>query len=220
MGQKVNPLSFRLGNLFTWSSRWFADKNTYYKYVHEDKKIRDFIQERLKMAGVVKIEIERSVNALKVRLYVSRPGVVIGRGGANLEQLKLDLAKLLKINPEDRKGQKIVIDDIVEIQNPDTYAKLIVERIIDQLLKRFPHRRAVMQAMDRAMTSGAKGIKIVLSGRIAGAEIGRREKYSKGKVPTQTLRANIDYFEQPAKTKSGYVGIKVWVFKGEEPLLR
>ncbi|HAU99042.1 MAG: 30S ribosomal protein S3 [Microgenomates group bacterium GW2011_GWF2_45_18] len=216
MGQKVNPISFRMGNLFSWGSRWFADKETYGKYVREDKKIRDFLEDRVKSAGVVRVEIERSVNAIKVRLHVARPGVVIGRGGSHLEELKLDLAKLLHINMNDRKGQKIVIDDIVEVKNPEIQAKLIVERIAEQLIKRFPHRRAVQQAMEKAMNAGAKGIKIVLAGRIAGAEIGRREKYAQGTVPTQTLRAHIDYFEMPAKTKSGYVGIKVWVYRATE----
>lgn len=218
MGQKVNPISFRLGNLFTWNARWFADKKTYSKQLLEDKKIRDFLEPKLKSAGLVKVEIERSINATKVRLYVSRPGVVIGKGGTNLEQLKLDLAKELKINLRDPKGQKLVIDDIVEVKNPDISAKLVAERIVEQLIKRIPHRRVVMQAIERAMDGGAKGIKIVLSGRVGGAEIGRREKYGKGTVPTQTLRANIDYFEMPAATKSGYVGVKVWIYRGLESM--
>lgn len=218
MGQKVNPISFRLGNLFTWSSRWYADKNHYAAHLLEDREIRAFFESRLKNAGLVKVEIERAINAIKVKLFVSRPGVVIGKGGTHLEELKNDLARKLKINLNDPKGQKLVIEDIIEIKNPDASAKLIVERISDQLIKRFPHRRAVAQAMDRAMSSGALGIKIVLSGRIGGADIGRKEKYSTGKVPTQTLRSNIDYFESPSKTKSGYVGIKVWVYKGEEVL--
>lgn len=216
MGQKVNPIAFRLGNLFTWGSRWFADKHTYSKYLLEDKKIRDFLDPKLKSAGLVKTEIERSVNAVKVKMFVSRPGVVIGRGGANLEQLKIDLAKELKVNLNDPKGVKLVIDDIIEVKNPDTSARLVAERIADMLGKRFPSRQACLQAIDRSMEGGAKGTKIVLSGRIGGAEIGRKEKYSKGTVPTQTLRGNIDYYEMPAVTKSGYVGIKVWIYKGEE----
>ena len=125
---------------------------------------------------------------------------------------------MLKVNLNDPKGQKLVIDDIVEVKNPDLSARLVVERIADQLGKRFPHRNAVNQAIDRSMDAGAKGAKIVLSGRIGGAEISRREKYSKGTVPTQTLRGNIDYYEMPAYTKSGYVGIKVWIYRGEESL--
>jgi len=218
VGQKVNPISFRMGNLFTWNARWFADKKTYGKQLLEDKKIRDFLEPKLKTAGLVKVEIERSINATKVRLYVSRPGVVIGKGGAHLEQLKLDLANMLKINLKDPKGQKLVIDDIVEVKNPDASAKLVAEKIVEQMIKRMPTRRIVQQSIERAMDSGAKGIKIVLSGRINGAEIGRREKYARGTVPTQTLRGNIDYFEMPAATKSGYVGVKVWIYKGMESM--
>ena len=218
MGQKVNPISFRLGNLFTWNSTWFADEKSYSKQLLEDKRIRRFFEPRLKTAGLVKVEIERSINATKIRLYVARPGVVIGKGGSHLEELKEALAKELKVNLRDPKGQKLVIDDIVEVKNPDLSAKLIVERVIEQLIKRMPHRRVVSQTLERAMESGAKGIKIVLTGRVGGAEIGRREKYSRGTVPTQTLRANIDYFEAPAATKSGYVGIKVWVYRGMESM--
>ena len=216
MGQKVNPTSFRLGNLFTWNSRWYADKKTYGIYLMEDKKIRDFLEEKLRPAGLVKSEIERSLQATKVRIHVAKPGVVIGKGGANLEVLKSQLAKLLKINLKDSKGKKLVIDEIVEVKNPETSSKLVTEKIIDQLIKRFPHRRAVSQAIERAMDGGAKGIKIVLAGRINGADISRTEKYSKGKVPTQTLRGNIDYHEAPALTKSGYIGVKVWIYKGDE----
>lgn len=216
MGQKVNPTSFRLGNLFTWNSRWYADKKMYGVYLMEDKKIRDFLEEKLRPAGLVKSEIERSLQATKVRIHVAKPGVVIGKGGANLEVLKTQLAKLLKVNLKDNKGKKLVIDEIVEVKNPETSAKLVTEKIIDQLIKRFPHRRAVSQAIERAMENGAKGIKIVLAGRINGADISRTEKYSKGKVPTQTLRGNIDYHEAPALTKSGYIGVKVWIYKGDE----
>lgn len=214
MGQKVNPHSFRLGNLYTWDSLWYAPSKGYGIYVLEDHKIRKFLSEKLKNAGLVKIEIERSVNALRLRFHVSRPGVVIGRGGGNLDTLKQDLAKMLKINLNDKRATKIQIDEIVEIKKPDLEAKLIAERISDQLIKRFPQRRAVSQAMERTMGAGAKGIKIVLSGRINGAEIGRHERYAQGSVPTQTLRADISYAHVASKTRSGYVGIKVWVNKG------
>lgn len=218
MGQKVNPKVFRLGNLYTWDSLWYAPVKGYATYVLEDFKIRKFLSEKLKAAGLVKIEIERSVNSLKLRFHVSRPGVVIGRGGSNLDTLKGDLAKLLKINLNDKRAMKIQIDEIVEIKKPDLEAKLIAEKISDQLIKRFPQRRAVSQAMERAMNGGAKGIKIVLAGRINGAEIGRREKYAQGTVPTQTLRADISYAHMPSKTRSGYVGIKVWVHRGEKKI--
>lgn len=215
MGQKVNPHVYRLGSFYTWDSLWYANPRGYNTYVLEDVKIRKFLSGKLKNAGLVKIEIERSVNALKLRFLVSRPGVVIGRGGSNLDMLKQDVAKLLKINLNDKKAMKIVIDEIVEEKRPDMSAKLVAERIAEQLVKRYPQRRAVSQAMEKAMSSGALGIKIVLSGRINGAEISRREKYGVGTVPTQTLRADIDYAHVPALTRSGYVGIKVWVHKGE-----
>ncbi len=215
MGQKINPTGFRIGNTFSWKSTWYANSSDYAKRVLEDKKIRDFFRANLSNAGLDTIEIERSINVIKIRLHVTRPGVVIGRGGSNLELLKKKLAKLLKINPNDPKGMKVSIDEIVEVKNPDTSAKFVVERISDQLSKRYPHRRAVSQAIERAMNAGAKGIKIQLSGRIGGAEIGRREKYHEGTIPTQTIRTNIDYFESPAHTKSGTVGIKVWINKGE-----
>lgn len=215
MGQKTHPTGFRIGNTFTWKSTWFANSTQYAARVLEDKKIRDFFQQRLGNAGIDRIDIERSINAIKIRLHVSRPGVVIGRGGSNLELLKIDLARMLKINPKDPKGMKVSIDEIVEVKNPDLSAKFVVERIADQLVKRYPHRRAVSQALERVMNAGAKGVKIQLSGRIGGAEIGRNEKYFQGSVPTQTLRAVIDYYESPAHTKSGCVGIKVWINRGE-----
>lgn len=215
MGQKINPTGFRIGSTFSWKSTWYANAQDYAGRVLEDKKIRDFFRENLATAGLDTIEIERSINVIKIRLHVTRPGVVIGRGGSNLELLKKKLAKLLKINPNDPKGMKVSIDEIVEVKNPDTSAKFVVERIADQLMKRYPHRRAVSQAIERAMNAGAKGIKIQLSGRIGGAEIGRQEKYFEGTIPTQTIRANIDYHEAPAHTKSGTVGIKVWINKGE-----
>lgn len=216
MGQKVNPISFRLGNFYTWRSRWFANKRQYAKQVLEDVKLRRFLMEKLKLAGITKVEIERSINALRIILHVSRPGVVIGRGGTALEQLKGEVMQVLGINPNDPKSQKVVIDDIVEVKDPDLQARLVVQRIAEQLEKRYPHRRAVSQAMERVMNARAQGVKIVLSGRIAGAEISRREKYSQGTVPSQTLRADIDYAQVAAFTKSGYVGVKVWIHRGEK----
>ncbi len=215
MGQKIHPTGFRMGNTFTWKSTWFASPADYAMRILEDKKIRHFFEAKLGQAGLDRIEIERSINTIKIKLHVARPGVVIGRGGSNLEQLKTELAAALKINPKDPKAVKVSIDEIVEVKQPDLSAKFVVERITDQLLKRYPHRRAVSQALDRVMSAGAKGVKIHLSGRIGGAEIARSEKYFLGTVPTQTLRANIDYYEAPAHTKSGTVGIKVWINKGE-----
>lgn len=214
MGQKVHPFGYRLGPLFDWKSRWFAGKQDYKKQALEDHKLRQFLRKELENAGLNQVVIERSINIIHLILFVSRPGVVIGRGGSNLELLKKNILRLLKINPNDVKGRKVEIK-VEEVKNPEIQAELILHRLQDQLSKRYPHRRAVGQAIDKAMQSGAKGIKIVLSGRIAGAEIGRTEKYTQGSVPTQTLRADIDYAQAPAMTKSGYVGIKVYVYRGE-----
>lgn len=215
MGNKVHPFGFRLGPLYTWKSKWFADGDEYKAQMLEDHTLRAFLFDRLKMAGLNRVAIERSINTMKVVLHVSRPGVVIGRGGANVEQLKKDVHRLLNINPNKAKGKKIEFK-VEEVKNPDVQAKLILDRLKDQLERRYPHRRAVSQAQQKAMAAGAKGIKIILSGRIGGAEIGRTEKYTLGTVPTQTLRADIDYAEEPTLTKSGYVGVKVFVYRGEK----
>ena len=213
MGQKVHPFGFRLGPLYTWKSKWYANPRDYKTQVLEDYKLREYLHEKLLMAGLNKVGIERSINTIKIILNVSRPGVVIGRGGSNLEQLKKNIEKLIK-KSEEGKSRKIEIE-VKEVKDPDLQAKLVLDRLIDQLQKRYPHRRAVSQAMSRIMGAGAKGVKIIFSGRIGGAEIGRTEKYEEGTVPTQTLRADIDYAEKPALTKSGYVGIKVYIYRGE-----
>jgi small subunit ribosomal protein S3 len=171
------------------------------------------LHHKLLSAGLNQVEIERSINTIKIILFVSRPGVVIGRGGTNLESLKKDIIGLLKINPKDTKGRKVEVK-VEEVKNPDVQAQLILDRLRDQIEKRYPHRRAVSQALEKATAAGAKGVKIILAGRINGAEIGRTEKYSAGSIPTQTLRADIDYAESPALTRSGYVGIKVYVYHG------
>ena len=214
MGQKVHPFGFRLGPLYTWKSKWYADPKSYKNQVIEDHKLREFLHDKLLAAGLVRANIERSINTMKIILHVSRPGVVIGRGGSNLEQLKKDIQKIIKTTDGDKK-KKIEIE-VKEVKDPDLQAKLVLDRLIDQLQKRYPHRRAVSQAIHRTMSAGAKGIKVVFSGRIAGAEIGRTEKYEEGTVPTQTLRADIDYAERPALTKSGYVGVKVFIYRGEK----
>lgn len=214
MGQKVHPFGFRLGPLYTWKSRWFSGSGEQYKaQALEDHLLREYLHSKLKTAGLTEVIVERSINTITVVLHVSRPGVVIGRGGANLEQLKKDVLAQLKIKA-DSKSTKVDLR-VEEEKNPDIQAQLILNRLIDQLEHRYPHRRAAMQAMEKAIAAGAKGIKIILSGRINGAEIGRTEKFTQGTVPTQTLRADIDYAEKPAFTKSGYVGIKVYVHKGE-----
>lgn len=208
MGQKVNPKSFRLGSLYAWSSNWYAKKGDYAKFLLEDTKLRDWLFERLKLAGITEVKIDRSINTVKVTLSVARPGVVIGRGGSGLEELKKAIVTRLK-------SPKLELQ-VVEVKNPDLSARLIGLRLADQLLRRYPHRRAIAQILEKTMASGAKGVKIMLAGRINGAEISRKEKYFKGSMPLSTLRADIDYFEQPAFTQMGYVGIKIWVYSGEK----
>lgn len=211
MGQKVNPIGYRVGVTLPASSTWYADKTQYSQLLLQDKKLRALLNKELENAGLVKTNIERSVNVLKIIIHVSRPGVVIGKGGASLDALKKKIEAII----ENKKGEKTKIDlKVEEVKKPDASSKLVAERIASQLIKRFPHRRAISQALEKAMTAGALGIKIQLSGRIGGAEISRSEKYFQGSIPTQTLKANIDYYEMPIHTKSGYVGIKVWINKG------
>lgn len=216
MGQKVNPTSYRLGVLYKPSSLWFAQKKEYRDFALADIKLKKFIMQRLSLAGVVDVTVERSINTIHCIISAARPGVIIGRGGANLELLKKELeAYLKKIGSTSSLKFQL---DVKEVKNPDLSAKLVGERISEQLIKRYPHRRAVSQAQERVMSAGAKGVKIQLSGRIGGAEIGRTEKYATGTIPTQTLRSDIDYAQIPALTRSGYVGIKVWIYKGEAEL--
>lgn len=208
MGQKVNPISFRLEtvkNSPEWQSSWFASKNNYAKYLMEDKNIRDYLQKRLYSAGIVSIRIERSTKRIKLTLVVSRPGLVIGRGGKELEAIKKELQKIL---PKNKQNIDIQVE---EFKQSDLSAKLIAEKIAYQLTKRMPYRRVVLSAMEKSIAAGAKGIKIVLSGRINGAEISRREKFSLGTVPLSTIRSKIDYHQCPSLTRSGYIGVKVFL---------
>lgn len=217
MGNKVNPISFRTGPVFAAKSRWFAGKRSYGDQVLEDLKLREFLERRLENAGIVRADIERSINKVNIVLSVSRPGVVIGRGGATLKELQEKIAKMVKVGRAE--GQQINVGfDVVQMEQPDLEAKLVAQRISDQLKNRYPHRRAVTQALEKVMQAGAKGCKIQLSGRIAGAEIGRREKYYKGTVPLTTIRSDISYAHVASLTKSGYVGIKVWVNRGEKEM--
>lgn len=214
VGQKVNPAGFRLPTqkgLFRWASQWFVKKGDYKKLVLEDLRIRQFLEEHLSLAGLVNIKIERLRYQIKITLQVARPGVVIGRGGKGLEELKEKLINLIDI-PEPEKNLEIEVE---EVKNSDLSAKLVAERIAIQLEKRMPYRRVVNKAIDRVMAAGAEGIRVVLSGRIAGVEIARVEKFSRGRVPLSTLRAEIDYAERPALTRSGYVGVKVYINRGE-----
>lgn len=216
MGQKVNPIGFRLGSFLTWNSRWFADKGNYKKYLLEDIKIREALMEKLKLAGVTQVEIERLPKSMVIIVTVSRPGVVIGRGGSGLEDVKKYVLTIIrKVRGKETKDVKIDFK-INEVKNPETSAQLVMSRIIQEMERRIPQRRVVTKAMERVMQSGALGIKVVLAGRIGGAEISRNEKYHMGSVPTQTMRENIDYAEGPALLKRGYVGVKVYIHKKEE----
>lgn len=215
MGQKVNPTGFRLGVIYPWKSRWFTDGRNYQKFLLEDIQLRYFLRKKLKLAGLSRVDIERSHKTIKIILHVARPGVVIGRGGASLEELKRMIQQKLKIKEDDRQSSRLEIT-IEEIKNPELDANLICQAIIQQLEKRIPHRRVVAKTIEQVMAAGAKGIKVVLSGRIGGAEISRTEKYIQGKIPLQTIRAEIDYAQSPALIKSGYIGVKVWIYKGEK----
>ena len=210
MGNKVNPTAFRLGVIYDWKARWFSEKKDYQENLLEDIKIRKFLMDKLRLAGIIQTEIERSIHKVKIILSVSRPGVVIGRGGSGLEDLKSQLVKLVTIpNPE--KNLEIVVQ---EVKNPDLSAYFVGQRIADQVEKRMPSRRVVLKMIERVMGAGAKGTKVVLSGRIEGAEIARKQIYTEGKIPLSTLRADIDFAGVPALTRSGFVGVKVWIYKG------
>lgn len=216
MGQKVNPTLYRLGTIFSWKSKWFANKHDYSNKVVEDYRLREYLHDKLSHAGLDEVVIERSLAMIKIVLKVSRPGVVIGKGGSNLQIIKEGIEKIIAVEARNKPGKKVRINlRVEEVQHPDLSSKLVAERLAQQIIARYPHRRAIKQALEKVVSAGAKGVKIQLSGRINGAEIGRTEKYSEGSVPTQTLRANIDYYQSPAKTRSGYVGIKVWIYKGD-----
>ncbi|HEY4694709.1 MAG TPA: 30S ribosomal protein S3 [Candidatus Nanoarchaeia archaeon] len=207
MGQKVNPLAFRLGINRDWSSRWFAGKNRYKELLASDIKIREFVMEKLKVAGVARVLIERSINKLSITVFVSRPGVVIGRSGSGIEELRKNLEKLT--------GEKISIN-VEEIKRPDLNSYLVARSLADQIEKRMGVKRIMVQAADRVMRSGARGVKIICSGRLGGSEIARYEKRVTGSIPLHTLRADIDYACVPAKTlTAGVTGVKVWIYKPE-----
>ena len=205
MGQKVNPHGLRVGVIKDWDSKWYADAE-FSDYLVEDYNIRKFLKKKLYSAGVSKIEIERASDRVKVIIYTAKPGVVIGKGGAEIEVTKKELSKLT---------DKKVMVDIKEIKRPDRDAQLVAENIAQQLEKRIGFRRAMKNAMGRAMRAGARGIKTCCSGRLGGAEIARTEHYHDGTIPLQTLRADIDYGFAEAATTYGRIGVKVWIYKGE-----
>ena len=205
MGQKVNPHGLRVGVIKDWDSRWYAESE-FADYLAEDYKIRKHLKAKLKNTGVAKIEIERTSDRVKVVIYSAKPGLIIGRGGADIEATKTELAKMT--------GKKVQVD-IKEIKRPDRDAQLVAENIAQQLENRVSYRRAVKSAMGKTMKAGALGIKAACAGRLGGADIARSEFYSEGTIPLQTLRADIDYGFAEADTTYGKVGVKVWIYKGE-----
>ncbi len=205
MGQKVNPHGLRVGIISDWDSRWYAEDDFADNLV-EDYKIREFLKKKLYSAGIAKIEIERTADKVKIIVHTAKPGVVIGKGGAEIEKLKLEVAKL---------SSKKVFIDIKEVKRPDNDAQLVAENIAAQLENRVSFRRAMKSTMSRTMKSGAKGIKTAVSGRLGGADMARTEFYSEGTIPLQTLRADIDYGFAEANTTYGKIGVKAWIYKGE-----
>ena len=205
MGQKVSPIGFRIGIIRDWDARWFAGKN-YKELLHEDLAVRDYIQKKLEGASVSRIEIERAASNLRINIHTAKPGMVIGRGGTGVEELRKQLETMT---------DKKVHLNIIEIKKPELDAFLVAESIASQLERRIAFRRAMKQAVFRTMRNGAKGIKIACSGRLGGSEMARNESYHEGTVPLQTMRADIDYGFTEARTTYGRIGVKVWIFKGE-----
>jgi small subunit ribosomal protein S3 len=208
MGQKVSPIGFRLGINRTWDSRWFASGQDYGRLLHEDIKVRRQLKQRLGQAGVSRIIIERPHKQCRVTIYAARPGVIIGKKGADIDKLRKDLAAMTE-------GDGEVNLNIIEVRKPETDAQLVAENIAQQLERRVAFRRAMKRSMQSTMRLGAKGIRVQVSGRLGGAEIARMERYHEGRVPLHTLRADIDYGFAEAKTTYGIIGVKIWIFKGE-----
>ena len=208
MGQKINPTGLRIGVIKDWESRWYADKSSFGETLVEDYNLREYLLKTLAPAGVPKVEIERDAKRVRINIHCAKPGMVIGRGGSEIEKLK-------KICEKKLSGDKEVFINIVEIKQPDLNAQLVAENIAAQLEKRVSFRRALKQAISRTMKLGAKGIKTQVSGRIGGAEIARTERYHEGTIPLQTIRADIDYGFAEAHTTYGIIGVKVWLYKGE-----
>ena len=208
MGQKINPTGLRIGVIKDWESRWYADKSSFGDTLVEDYNLREYLLKTLAPAGVPKVEIERDAKRVRINIHCAKPGMVIGRGGSEIEKLKKVCEKKLG-------GDKEVFINIIEIKQPDLNAQLVAENIAAQLEKRVSFRRALKQAISRTMKLGAKGIKTQVSGRIGGTEIARTERYHEGTIPLQTIRADIDYGFAEAHTTYGIIGVKVWLYKGE-----
>lgn len=206
MGQKVNPHGLRVGIIKDWDSRWYADKKNFADYLVEDNKIRTHIKKKLFLSGISKTEIERSANRIKLNVFTAKPGMVIGKGGSGVEQLRNDIEKLT--------GKKVVVN-VEEIKRPEANAQLAAENIAAQLERRVSFRRAMKQIIQKGMRAGVKGIKTAVAGRLGGADMARTEWYTEGTIPLQTLRADIDYGFAEADTTYGKIGVKVWIYKGE-----
>ena len=206
MGQKVNPHGARVGVIFDWSTRWYANKKDFASQIKEDYDLRNMLKEKFYQTGISRIDIERSANRMTVNLFTGKPGMIIGRGGKGIEDLKAEIEKFV--------GHAVNIN-VMDVKSPDTDAQLVAENIAQQLEKRISYRRAMKQSIQRAMKAGAKGVKTSISGRVGGADIARTEQYHEGSIPLQTLRANIDYGFAEAKTTYGRLGIKVWIYKGQ-----
>lgn len=206
MGQKVNPVGMRIGIIRDWESKWYADKKEYTELLHEDIKVRDFVLKRLKDSSVSHVDIERAANRVNITIHTAKPGMVIGKGGTEVDTLRNKLNEMT--------GKRVHIN-IAEIKSPDLNAKLVADNIAQQLERRIAFRRAMKQSIQRTMRAGAKGIKVQVSGRLAGAEIARSEGYSEGTVPLHTLRADIDYAHSEAHTTYGRIGVKVWIYRGQ-----
>lgn len=206
MGQKVNPHGLRVGVIKDWDTKWYASKKDFSEFLVEDFKIRQLVKKKLYIAGISRIEIERAANKVKININTAKPGLVIGKGGSGIEELRRVVEKLTN---------KSVVINITEVQKPELDAQLVAENIASQLERRISFRRAMKQCMSKTMKSGAKGIKTAVSGRVGGAEIARTEHYHEGTIPLQTLRADIDYGFAEADTTYGKLGVKVWIYKGE-----
>lgn len=206
MGQKVNPHGLRVGVIKDWDSRWYASKKDFANYLIEDNEIRKHLKKKLYIAGISKIEIERASNRVKITINTSKPGMVIGKGGQGVEEIRKEVEKLI--------GKNVTIN-VEEVKRPDSNAQLVAENIASQLERRVSFRRAMKQSIQRSMRTGIKGIKTAVSGRLGGADMARTEGYSEGTIPLQTIRADIDYGFAEADTTYGKIGVKVWIYKGE-----
>ena len=206
MGQKVNPSGARVGVIFDWSTRWYSNKKDFAAQLKEDFKLREMLKEKFYSTGISRIDIERSASRMNVNIFTGKPGMIIGRGGKGIEELKAEVEKFV--------GHAVNIN-VMDVKSPDQDAQLVAENIAQQLEKRIAFRRAMKSSIQRAMKAGAKGVKVAISGRLGGADIARTEHYHEGSIPLQTLRANIDYGFAEAKTTYGRLGVKVWVYKGQ-----